>query len=142
MILDFYTNLCNNYSTKWHQNWLFPTIKCFNCKFTYFYSIKQFKKYIFLKIGFFTQNIKFPIMADFLDRDQQQKLYRMSVQNFKIIHQILLMLCKINAKYERNIFIKLWKPFSQLSSLNIVIISEIQLSITLGTDVVEVLFFH
>ena len=31
----------------------------------------------------------------------------MSVQNFKIIHQILLMLGKINAEYERNIFIKL-----------------------------------
>ena len=62
----------------------------------------------------------------------------MCVQNFKIIHQILLMLCKINAKYERNILIKVCKPFSPLFSLKIVIISEIQLSITLGTHVVDV----
>ena len=50
---------------------------------------------------------EFRILAAFLDRDQQQNLYQINVQNFKIIHQILLMLCKINAKYERNIFIKL-----------------------------------
>ena len=31
----------------------------------------------------------------------------MCIQNFKIIHQILLMLCKINGKYDRNILIKL-----------------------------------
>ena len=53
-ILDFYTNLCNNYSTstKYHQNWLFIRIKCFNCTFMYFYSIKLFEKYIFLKMDF------------------------------------------------------------------------------------------
>ena len=73
----------------------------------YFYSIKQFEKYIFLKFGFFTQNMNFAFWPLLKDRDQAQKLYRMCVQNFKIIHQILLMLCKINAKYERNILIKL-----------------------------------
>ena len=38
----------------------------------------------------------------FKDRDQQQKLYRMCVTIFKIIHQILLLQCKINAKYEKS----------------------------------------
>ena len=69
--------------------------------------MKQFEIYIFLKIGFFTKNMNFALWRLFKDRDQQRKLYRMCVQNFKIIHQILLMLCKINAKYERNILIKL-----------------------------------
>ena len=69
--------------------------------------MKKFEKYIFIKIGFFTQNMNFAFQRLFQDREQQQKLYRMCVQNFKIIHQILLMLCKINAKYERNILIKL-----------------------------------
>ena len=69
--------------------------------------MKQFEKYIFLKIVFFTQNMNFAFCRLFKDRHQQQKLYRMCVQNFKIIHQILLMLCKINAKYEGNILIKL-----------------------------------
>ena len=69
--------------------------------------MKQYEKYISLKIGFFTQNMNFAFWQLFEDRNQQQKLYRMSVQNFKIIHQIVLMLCKINAKYERNILIKL-----------------------------------
>ena len=129
MISDFYMNVCNNYltSTKQHQNWLFIRIKCFNLTFMYFYSMKQFEIYIFLKIGFFTKNMNFALWRLFKDRDQQRKLYRMCVQNFKIIHQILLMLCKINAKYERNILIKLWKPFSPLFSLKIVILSEIQL---------------
>ena len=68
--------------------------------------MKQFEKYIFLKIGFFTQNMNFAFWRRFKDRDQQQKIYRMCVQNFKINHQILLMLCNINAKYERNILIK------------------------------------
>ena len=52
------------------------------------------------------------------------------------------MLCKINGKYQRNILIKLLKPFSPLFSLKIVIKSEIQFSITLGTHVVDVQFFH
>ena len=69
--------------------------------------MKQFEKYIFLKIEFFTQNMNFAFWRLFKDRNQQQKLYQMCVQNFKIIHQILLMLCKINGKYERNILIKL-----------------------------------
>ena len=69
--------------------------------------MKQFEKYISLKIGLFTQNMNFAFWRLFNDRNQQQKLYLMCVQNFKIIHQILLMLCKINAKYERNILIKL-----------------------------------
>ena len=69
--------------------------------------MKQLEKYIFLKIGFFTQNMNFTFWRLFKDKDQQQKLYRMCVKNFKIIYQILLMLCKINAKYERNILIKL-----------------------------------
>ena len=70
--------------------------------------MKQFEKYIFLKIGFFTQNMNFAFWRLFIkERDQQQKLYQMCVQNFKIIHQILLMLCKINANYKRNILIKL-----------------------------------
>ena len=47
------------------------------------------------------------------------------------------MLCKINAKYERNILIKLRGPFSLLFSLKIAILSEIQLSIILGTHVVD-----
>ena len=68
--------------------------------------MKQFEKYVSLKIGFFTKNMNFVFWRLFKDRDQQQKLYRMCVQNFKIIHQILLMLCKINANYERNILIK------------------------------------
>ena len=69
--------------------------------------MKQFEKYIFIKIGFFTQNMNLHFGGIFQDREQQQKLYQMCVQNFKIIHQILLMLCKMNAKYERNILIKL-----------------------------------
>ena len=69
--------------------------------------MKHFEKYIFLKIGFFTENMNFALWRLFKDRDQQQKLYRMCVQNFKIIHQILLMLSKINVKYEKNILIKL-----------------------------------
>ena len=69
--------------------------------------MKQFEKYIFINIGFFTQNMNFAFWRLFQNREQQQKLYQMCVQNFKIIHQILLMLCKINAKYERNILIKL-----------------------------------
>ena len=69
--------------------------------------MKQFEKYISLKIGFFTQNMNVAFWRLSKDRNQQQKLYLMCVQNFKIIHQILLMLCKINAKYERNILIKL-----------------------------------
>ena len=69
--------------------------------------MKQFEKYIILKIGFFTQNMNFAFWRLFKDRDQEQKLYRMCIQNFKIIHQILLMLCKINGKYEINILIKL-----------------------------------
>ena len=100
--------------------------------------MKQFEKYIFLKIGFFTQNMNFAFWPFFKDRDQEQKLYWMCIQNFKIIHQIILMLFKINGKYERNILIKLWKPFSPLFSLKIVIIFEIQFSITLGTHVVDV----
>ena len=100
--------------------------------------MKQFEKYIFLKIEFFTLNMNFAFWRLFKDINQQQKLYRMCVQNFKIIHQILLMLYKINAKYEGNILIKLLKPFSPLFSLKIAIISEIQLSITLGTHVVNV----
>ena len=48
--------------------------------------MKQFEKYIFLKIGFFTQNMNFAFWWLFKDRDQQQKLYRTCVQNFKIIH--------------------------------------------------------
>ena len=80
---------------------------CFNCTFMYFNLIKQFEKYIFLKIGFFTQNLNCAFWRLFKDRDQQQKLYQMCAQNFKIIHQILLMMCKINAKDERNILIKL-----------------------------------
>ena len=55
-----------------------------------------------------------------------------------MIHQILLMLCEIDAKYERNILIKLGKPFSPFFSLKIVIVSKIELCITLGTHVVEV----
>ena len=69
--------------------------------------MKQYEKYISLKIGFFIQNMNFAFWRLFEDRNQQQKLYRMSVQNFKIIHQIVLMLCKINAKYLRNILTKL-----------------------------------
>ena len=60
--------------------------------------------------------MNFAFWWPFKDRYQQQMLYRASVQNLKIIHQILLMLCKINAVYERYIFIKLWKPFSPLFS--------------------------
>ena len=67
--------------------------------------MKQSEKYICLKIGFFIQNMNFAFWHLFKDRDQQQKLYRMCVQNFKIIHQILLMLCKINTKYKRNMLI-------------------------------------
>ena len=69
--------------------------------------MKQFENYILLKIEFFTENMNFTFWRLFKERNQQQKLYGMCVQNFKIIHQILLMLCKINAKYERNILIKL-----------------------------------
>ena len=69
--------------------------------------MKQFENYIFLKNGFFTQNMNFAFWRLFKDRDQEQKLYRMCIQNYKIIHQILLMLCKINGKYERNILRKL-----------------------------------
>ena len=69
--------------------------------------MKQFEKYIFLKIEFFTQNMNFAFWGLFKVRNQQQKLYRLCVQNFKIIHQILMMQCKINAQYERNILIKL-----------------------------------
>ena len=69
--------------------------------------MKQFEKYIFLKIGFFTQNMNFAFWRRLKDRDQQQKIHRMCVQNFKTIHSILFILCKINAKYERNILIKL-----------------------------------
>ena len=96
--------------------------------------MKQFENYILLKIEFFTENMNFTFWRLFKERNQQQKLYGMCVQNFKIIHQILLMLCKINAKYERNILIELWKPFSPLFSLKI-LISKIQLSIILGTNV-------
>ena len=81
--------------------------------------------------------MNFVIWQLFEDMDQQQKLYRMCVQKFKIIHQILLMLCKINAKYERKILVKLWGPFSLLFSLKIVILCEIQLSIILGTHMVD-----
>ena len=69
--------------------------------------MKQFENYILLKIEFFTENKNFTFWLLFKERNLQQKLYGMCVQNFKIIHQILLMLCKINAKYERNILIKL-----------------------------------
>ena len=34
--------------------------------------MKQFKKYIFLKIGFFTQNMNFAFWRLFKDRDQEQ----------------------------------------------------------------------
>ena len=37
--------------------------------------MKQFEKYIFLIIGFFTQNKNFAFGWLFKDRDQQQKLY-------------------------------------------------------------------
>ena len=57
--------------------------------------MKQFEKYIFLKIGFFTQNMNFAFWIEI-----NSKSYTECV--FKIIHQILLMLCKTNDKYERN----------------------------------------
>ena len=57
-------------------------------------------------MGFFTQNMNFTFWRLFKDRYQQPMLYQASIQNLKIIHQILLMLCKINAVYERYIFIK------------------------------------
>ena len=48
------------------------------------------------------------------------------------------MLCEIDAKYERNVLIKLGKRFSPFFGLKILIISKIELCITLGTHVVEV----
>ena len=69
--------------------------------------MKQFEKYVFRKIGFFTQNMNFAFWRLFKIEIKSKCYTKCVYKNFKIIHQILLMLCKINGKCERNILIKL-----------------------------------